>query len=206
MSARGILVLTAILVAMLFSLKIRDQRTLEEYAEKVSKLLKINRNESAVGGDGQRTLHRLAFLLHDAETDKVNLDELIAAAAKMVKTPDAFTPVLKQTLRLNIRLGESYGIFTEPNRNLVEKGASPLINKGGHIGSTVMFHTIVPRHVAPEVTRNIANLAYTPRVLLDQGYERRLTLDDIKTAAGLFNARLISAPSFQRLIRSIRNT
>ncbi len=197
--------LTAILVAALYGVQFALNSNVTKYAEPITELLDPQSDEGYATWEGRvQRLHRIVFLLHDAETDLVDVGTVLDKALSSYDYSSEYAPMLRKSLIENVRIGQLNGLFTEGNRERISRGLPPTITEGAFTGESMDAQSVIPTHLAPEIGMNFANLLYTPHTTAFSN--QTATPQKAERAKEFYTASIISRDTLQYIIRSIGST
>lgn len=145
-------------------------------------------------------LNQIVFQLHAAEQQGRNPTNVLAFALWPGYRNEAHRDLVKSGLLRNLVIAQRLGLFTAEHRNLdqLQRGRAPTIAIGPYTGEKTEVDHIVPRSLAPEVDNELGNLELMPESL-NRKKSDRVGARQLKHAELLFNARLLTAESMERI-------
>lgn len=194
--------MTAIMMAALYGVRFAIDSGIRKYSEPLAELLDPNGEGGYFTWEGRvQRLHHIVFLLHDAETDLVDVARVLDTALAPFDYSSDYAPMLKKSLIENVRIAQLNGLFTDENRDRLARGMAPLIGVGAFSGETMDAQAVIPSHLAPEIGMNFANLIYTPHTtaLTDQSP----TPQKAERAREFYTASIISRDTLHYIMREI---
>ncbi|MEM0897677.1 MAG: hypothetical protein AAGJ79_12425, partial [Verrucomicrobiota bacterium] len=179
-------------------------RSLDDFAADLRILLEDESAEEKYGDQNRLArMNGAVYLIVQAEEQGVDLEKLFERSFNETGFSAAYQETLKTSLHQNRMLAEDYGFFTKANRYRLENGENPVIARGGFRGDLAHLEEVVPELLAPEASIDFANLRYCPESLA--GEEDFDHLDKVEIATHLHHAKIVSSPSYLRVLTAYNN-
>ncbi|MEM9482047.1 MAG: hypothetical protein AAGA58_20540, partial [Verrucomicrobiota bacterium] len=195
---------TLTLMTGLYALQFEQTRSLEDFAGELRALLKDESADEKYGEENRiARMNGAIYLIVQAEERGIAFDKLFARSCEGTEFSAAYMESLKTSLHQNRMLAEDLGLFTEANRYRLDNGESPIITRGGFQGEHATLKEIIPEFLAPEASVDFANLRFCPESLREE--VNFGSFDKIEIATRLHHAKIVSSPSYRRVLTAYHN-